>query len=373
MKILGLFFTEGVSVELWYNKGMFFREKLIYEKLLEKGAFDKIYWFSYGVNDKKYEKYLHKGIEIITMPKIFNLRVGKLIYSFLMPFIQYRYLKKCDVFKTNQMWGSWTAVISKILYQKPLVVRTGYTISLFSLKDNKKISCFVNKFIERISYKFADFSIVASNEDYNYIAKNYNIKNIIVNPNYIDTDLFKPMNIKKEKDIIFVGRLSKQKNIFNLIKAFEGLNYTLDIYGDGELKEEIEKLIKDLNIEDRIKLKGTVPNSELPKILNQYKVYVLPSFYEGMPKTLLEAMACGLVCLGTNVAGVREVIKHEENGWLVDIDTEDIKRGIITLMEDKNLRKKLSENARKTIEEKFSLEKVVSREIEVYNCLLNNQ
>jgi len=65
MKILGLFFTEGISVELWHNKGMFFREKLIYEKLLEKGVLDKIYWFSYGVNDKKYEKYLHEDIEKI--------------------------------------------------------------------------------------------------------------------------------------------------------------------------------------------------------------------------------------------------------------------------------------------------------------------
>ncbi|MDK2789540.1 MAG: hypothetical protein PWP15_47 [Methanothermococcus sp.] len=370
MKILGLFFTEGISVELWHNKGMFFREKLIYEKLLEKGVLDKIYWFSYGVNDKKYEKYLHEDIEIITMPKIFNFRVGKLIYSFLMPFIQYRYLKKCNIFKTNQMWGSWTAIISKIIYKKSLILRTGYTISLFSLKENKKIPYFINKLIEKLAYKFADFSIVSSNEDYNYVIKNYGVRNIIVNPNYINTDLFKPMNIKKEKDIIFVGRLSKQKNIFNLIKAFKSLNYDLDIYGDGELKEKIEELIKDLKLDDKVKLKGTVPNSELPSILNQYKIYVLPSFYEGMPKTLLEAMACGLPCLGTDVEGTREVIIHGENGWLTNTDLESINKGIVKLMEAKNLRKKLGENARKTIEEKYSLKKVVDMEIEVYENLI---
>ncbi len=366
-RTLGVFFTAGISVELWYRKGLFFREKLIYEKLLEQKIFDKIYWFTYGINDKDYKKYLPNGVKIIPMPKIFNFNIGRIIYSILMPLLQRRYLKECHILKTNQMWGSWTAVISKILYKKPLVVRTGYTISLFSLKENKKLKYFINRIIEKIAYKFADSAIVASRKDYRYVVKRYNPKEIGINPNYIDISLFKPLTIKKEGDVVFVGRLSHQKNVFNLIKAFEDLNYTLDIYGDGELREKIEKLIKNLKLKN-VKLKGVVPNSELPKILNQYKVFVLPSFYEGTPKALLEAMACGLACLGTNVEGIKEVI-HGKNGWLVGTDAHEIRKGVKILMENELLRKKLGRNARKTIEKKFSLEKVAEKEAKVYKSM----
>ena len=192
------------------------------------------------------------------MPIIFKIPLGKLIYSFLMPFLQRKYLKSCTFYKTNQIWGSWTAVVSKWLYHKLLYVRTGYTLSIFAKLKNKRFSYVKSRLAERFAYKYADFSAVSSNLDYNYIKENYKLKNALVIPNFIDTNLFKPNVLKKNKDIVFVGRLGKQKNLFNLIKAVAQTCYSLDIYGEGHLFSELIQLIKKLNVENRIKLKDRI-------------------------------------------------------------------------------------------------------------------
>lgn len=369
-KTLGLFFTRGISVETWFKSGLLDREKIIYEKLIKEKIFDNIYWFSYGSKDCIYEKYLIKGIKIISKPKIFYGRMGDLVYSFLLPFLKKKYLKKCDVYKTNQMDGSWAAVISKKLYKKPLLVRTGYTASQTLLKSSKIIKYFFSELIENFAYKNSDFATVTSKTQKKYIIKNYNPNKIILNTNYVNTKLFKPIFNKKIKDIIFVGRLSEEKNIINLIKAVSKTDYGLDLYGEGSLKNELENLIESLKEEKKIKLMGTIPNDKLPIIMNHYKLFVLPSLYEGMPKTLLEAMSCGLCCIGTNIDGINEVIINNHNGLLIGLNEKDIFNGINFLMMNPQVRKSLGINARKTIEENFSLNKIIENEIKIYKNLI---
>ena len=111
---------------------------------------------------------------------------------------------------------------------------------------------------------------------------------------------------------------------------------------------------------------GNLPNSELPDILNQHEIFILLSFYEGMPKALLEAMACGLPVIGTDVDGIKEVIEHEENGILCETDPKSIKGAILGLMNNEKLKRKISMKARMTIEEKFSLNKLIERELALY-------
>jgi len=374
-KKLALFFTFWVSLEQRKDQGLLDREKLIYEDLIRKGALETIYRFTYGTKDKEIweklmiNKELNSHIIVIPKPKIYKGIIGNTIYSFLLAIIQKKYIKKCDILKTNQMLGSWSAVIAKILYKKKLIVRTWYTLSLAPLGYFKRCH-FISKRIEKITYKYTDYTITTSKKQKDYITKSYKIKKIALLYNYINTNLFKPnRNIKKENDIIYIWRLFSEKNLFNLISAVARTNYNLDLYWAGIQRTELEEHIKKLKKEKQIKLKGKISNKKLPNIINSYKAYVLTSIYEGMPKTLLEAMSCWSACLWTNVMGINEVIKDMKNGILVDKDVESIQDGIEKIMNNHILRNELGNNARTTIESSFSLEIISDKEMEIYKKL----
>jgi hypothetical protein len=123
-KSLALFFTAGVSLKTWHDIGSIDREVAIYNELSK--YFKRIYFFTYGgIEDLKFKSYLAANITIIPKKCISN----SLLYSFMIPFIYRKILKDVDILKTNQMWGSWSAVLTKLIYRKKLVVRTGYMLS----------------------------------------------------------------------------------------------------------------------------------------------------------------------------------------------------------------------------------------------------
>jgi len=377
--ILVLFFTRGMKLEHWIESGIFDREKLIYEEHLKQLHLKKIYWITYGSYDKKIaenlknENRLHQNIEICSMPLFFNIpKVGSYLYSLFMPFYYHRILKNCDILKTNQMNGSWSALISKFIYKKTLLLRTGFTQSIFLTKQKKGFfRIMFSKYIEKLMYTYCDYAIIGSKQDKEYICNSYKIEStkIEVLYNYIDLNLFHDFNLKRNSKLIFVGRLAEQKNLFSLIDAIDEANVELDIYGNGELEKELKKIVHDKNI--NISFKGIVSNKKLPTILNNYKYYILPSYYEGMPKTLLEAMACGCVCLGTDVEGINEVIKDRYNGFLSEgTDKESLVSLLSTLSVKIKEYDDITSNAIMTIKDRFSLEAIVTKEYEIMKSLV---
>ena len=370
---LALFFTRNVSLKLWVDVGLFDREKQIYEEHLRRGHLQKVYWLTYGKNDAELANQLkttgrlHPDIIVLPMPRYFPEKWGCLLYTFLMPLLHRHSLKTMDVLKTNQMDGSWSAVLAKWLHRKPLMVRAGYTWSLLKKKhDVPKYKQRVIGIIEYLAYSNATTAVVTSERQAHYISQRYSVpeENVRVMPNYIDTQLFTPRKStnKYAGRIIFVGRLNNEKNLFNLIEAIAQTSLTLDIYGKGELRDKLEAWAKKLNA--KVNFMGIVPNRELPKILNHYHYYILPSLYEGMPKTLLEAMACGLVCIGTNVEGINEIIEDGVNGYLAKGTQPEALAEVINkaiqLPQDSVAR----EGIRK-IRNNFSLEAAVKREQEI--------
>lgn len=364
-KTLALFFTTGVSLKLWHEIGMIDREVAIYNELSK--YFEHIYFLTYGgEEDLRFRDCLADNITIVPKKYIPN----NLLYSFMLPFIHRKILKKVDILKTNQMFGSWSAVLTKLIYRNKLVVRTGYMWSIHLSKENPRSwQKLLIKNFEKLIYKLADSAITSSRRNFHYVEQNYHPHRHILIPNYVETDVFKPMNmVKKKGSICFIGRLTKQKNLFALLEALKGLPYTIDLIGLGEQKEQLKRLATKNEV--NANFLGNIPNHELPGILNEHELFVLPSLWEGMPKTLLEAMACGLPAIGTKIDGIREVIEHGRNGILCDADSGSIRQAIISVMEDKELKDTLSMNARKTVEEKFSLEKLIDKELELYSQLL---
>lgn len=359
---LGLFFTAGVSLKKWQEVGILDREIKPYKYLLSH--FDEIIFLTYGAEDDL-------GFDSIVCDKIKVLpkrqKIPSLLYSLLMPFLYYKELKGIDVFKTNQMIGSWTAVIAKIFFKKKLVVRQGYQLAIFAERAGYNFfKMLIVRFLEKLVYKNADKIIVSSRGDKKYIEERYHIlsEKIKYIPNYIDTELFKPLNISKENRVCFIGRLVKKKNIFNLIRAISGLDIKLVIFGSGPLKKDLEDFSRRLNV--NTEFKGNIPNRDLARELNKSKLFVLPSLFEGCPKVLLEAMACGLPVIGTNVYGTAEIIKHKENGYLCETNSASIRKAIIEVLNDKELQERIKINARATILKKFSLEKIIRKEIDIY-------
>jgi glycosyltransferase involved in cell wall biosynthesis len=222
----------------------------------------------------------------------------------------------------------------------------------------------------------ADGIIVTGDYDIPFIVKCFKLKRkykknkIRLFYNFIDDILFKPTSYeKKDKHIIFIGRLSYEKNLFNLLEAFKELNgFVLDIIGTGPEEEKLKHKAKKLGI--NANFLGIIPNNEIPEKLNQYQIFILPSFSEGNPKALLEAMSCGVACIGTNVKGINNIIKHKQNGYLCEKSPISIKKAILNLYNDENFRKKLGKNARKFILDNCSLTSLVEKEYLFYQEIL---
>ncbi|MCK4809567.1 MAG: glycosyltransferase family 4 protein [Candidatus Omnitrophica bacterium] len=365
---LAMVFTFGVSLDTWHKQGVLSREKLIYEEFIRQGRFKKIYWFTYGVNDKKLKHLVNEGIEIIPLPKLFKSKPGMFIYSFLMPFLRGKYFRQVGIIKTNQMKGGWTAWIASLLYKKKFVLRGGYLWSIFALKKYGGVYPLMVDTVEGLLCKFARAIIVTSRFQRDYIGKKYRLRKnkVFVVTNYVDINMFFPdSGIPKIKDrLVFVGRIHRDKNLKNLILALKGLAWGLDIYGEGKLKNNIKRLAEDNSVD--VKFGGVIPNARLPEILNKYIYFVLPSSYEGMPKALLEAMSCGLVVIGTNVGGIKEVIKNGENGWLIpDTTVGKIRETLSFLGRRKDIERNLAVHARRDIEDEFSLVSIAEQEFNI--------
>ncbi len=226
---------------------------------------------------------------------------------------------------------------------------------------------------EWLSYSISNAIILTSEIDKQFVINTFKVKHnnkIKVIPNYIDTVAFEHSNNigKKKSHLLFVGRLSKEKNLLNLFEAIKGSKYILDIIGDGELKEEM----KDYSLKNKINVNflGRVPNNEMPEFMNKYEVFILPSLYEGNPKALLEAMSCGLAIIGTDVEGINNIIKHKENGYLCKTDSKSIRDAIDIVMRDDELRKQLGKNARQFIINHHAIDEIVKKEIDGYSTLL---
>ncbi|MHA1756016.1 MAG: glycosyltransferase family 4 protein [Promethearchaeota archaeon] len=367
---LAIFFTRGVSIEKWYKQGIFKRETLIYEKL--SPFFDTIYFFTYGTqNDLLFQYLLPENIKIV--PKILN--VNDMIYSFLLPFFNSLKLRKCTIFKSNQLDGSWSGLIAKYLSNGYFINRSGYIPSLFTSKMKSNIlKTLFYILIEKILFTFSDWNIIGSISDYKYIKDQLKIKfsNISIIPNFVDIKLFRRIPTKKIKNsLVFVGRLTRQKNLFNLIKAISSINYKLYLIGDGELKESLKKFSRKQN--SNVIFLGLIPNDKLPEILNRFEIFVLPSHIEGMPKALIEAMACGLPVICSDTNEFREIIKDNVNGILSKNDYLSLRHKIQFLMENPKLRKNIGIEALKAIKTKYNIDIILRKELEIYNKLINKK
>lgn len=367
---LGLIMTYGLSISDWDRIGSLQREIKPYVELAKH--FKQVYIFSYGHSEsEKYSKLFPDNVLLVSRPKYMPV----FAYSLLMPIIRFGVFSKIDIVKTNQMSGSWTAVIAKFIHKNKLVVRCGYEwLQYLERVKSSRFKLKIAELIEKFAYNNADKIIITSDEGKSFIQNRFLVEEnkIVLNPNYVDTDRFKLLEIKKEPGrIAFVGRLDQVKNLENLILSLAGLNVVLSVIGEGNMKEKLISLAERNKV--RVDFMGIIEQDKLPEELNKSVLFVLPSISEGNPKVLIEAMACGLPCLGSNIPSIKEIIRDDVNGLLCDTDVNSIRSGIVRLLNDSVLRDRVGREARLTVENNFCFRKIIDREISIYKEIINEK
>jgi len=377
MKLV-LFFSYDVSLRTWADSGLLDREVLLYNHLTKLGV--KVTFITYG---GKEDYIIGNKLSKINILPIYSLikkpnnKFVRFIQSFTIPFYLKKVIKNADILKTNQMYGAWVPIIAKLLYNKKVILRCGYewyrnTFIRTSYKEKKYLLYqLVGFIISFLSYKLVDRIIISNQCDADFIRRKFfvGLEKIIIMGNYIDISRFRWCESGRFERILFIGRLSEQKNLHNLCYAIKKSGIGLDIIGDGELKEEVNNIVQNDMID--VKFLGIFPNSELPEMINKYKSFILPSFYENNPKVLLEAMACGRAVIGTDVDGIREVISHGINGLLCETSSASICKAIRTLGNNNQLCFRLGKEARKHVEKYHSLDNIVKTEHKIYLDVVN--
>ena len=200
----------------------------------------------------------------------------------------------------------------------------------------------------------------------------YRHKISIAHEHFLDFDKFKVEKPLGERGNLvgYVGRLSKEKGILNFLEAIPGVleardEVTFLIGGDGQMRPQVEECANKLD--GKVKFVGWISHDELPRYLNELKLLVLPSYTEGLPNIMLEAMACGTPVLATPVGAIPDIIKDGETGFIMeDNSPECIAQNIIRALNHPNL-EQIARNARALVEKEFTFEKAVERYGKIVN------
>ena len=196
------------------------------------------------------------------------------------------------------------------------------------------------------------------------------LKNGVIIANPVSVSVH-PKSLDSPYEIVTAGRLQPQKNHKMLIEAVSEVikeyhDVTLKIYGDGYLKDQLQKQINDLQVAENIELCGNV--SDLHERINGTCIFVMCSEFEGLSNALIEAMMLGIVCISTDYPGADEVIVHGNNGLIVKCDDANgLSKAIKQVLSDKELRNRLSVNAIEA-----SMKYSESRVIELWKDVINS-
>ena len=203
----------------------------------------------------------------------------------------------------------------------------------------------------------------------------------------VDTNIFRPYNVLKDKNvfqILSVGYLIERKGFEYLINSINEVlkvhtNVKLKIVGTGPLENQIKKQIKELKLEGTVEIIGNVSEEELLDLYNSSQIFVLPSIVdsqgntEGLGVVLLEAMACKVPVIASNIGGIPDIVHDKVNGTLVpEKDVLELTMAIDEMIENEEFRKSLALNGYEMVKGYFSWEKIAKDYIDIYKTASND-
>lgn len=358
---VAVFFSLGVGMETWKKQGLLQRYLPYFRKLKEE--FGTLYLFTY---DRSACAVGEEGMRVCHMP----FKMPNFAYAFLMPFFYPGLLRRASVFMTVQMSGAIPALPAKLFARKPLFLSCGYSWSSFSrYAKESRLRVIAVDFIERLAFTFSDAIVVTEKSQAQRASRFNKPERIFVMPNSIDIGSFKPYPGVKAEKIVFIGRLTEQKNIFPLIEAVSGLRgIELDIIGSGRLEEQLKAFA--LKLGARVNFLGNLSNDVIAGKLPYYKALALPSLYEGDPKVAIEAMASGTPVVASKVTGTEDLIVDKVTGIFCGLGAGSIRESLRRLFEDEALAGRIAENARNYVASTRELSADIAKKINIMRGLV---
>lgn len=218
------------------------------------------------------------------------------------------------------------------------------------------------KLFRNLVYRFGKRFVFQTEEARMCFPPHIRNKGVVI-PNPLREGLSDVWSGERERKIAVVGRLEPQKNHAMLIRAFAGFvkkfpEYELCIFGKGGLEQELKHMAKDLGIGEKVSFPGFRKN--VLEIIRSYRMFVLSSDYEGIPNSLMEAMALGIPCIATDcpIGGPGLCIKDGENGILIPVGAyRELQTAMEKIAGNESLAKELGKNAEE-IRKRFSVEEV---------------
>lgn len=203
-----------------------------------------------------------------------------------------------------------------------------------------------------------------------------NPEKIVVIHNGVNTEIFAPAkSIPDKKQILWIGKYVPGKGVEYLIKGFQLFSqdhpdYQLVMVGRGPLKDTYIETIQELGIAEKVVFKDFVPNNDLPKYYQESQIFVLPSLEEGVPRTILEAMSCGVPVVCTRLPQLVDIVSG--SGLLVPTkDPQAIADALSQVVSDPTFSLSLGENGRKRVLSDYSWEDTVRKTLDLYRAVLD--
>jgi len=275
-------------------------------------------------------------------------------------------LKQVDCWFIFGGQGSAIPIITaKLLGKKIAILMAGSAIkdSLFSQNNFQGVI----KILSLICLALVDNIIIYSpNLIQEWGLEPYRHKILIAHEHFLDLDAFTattPLSARPQL-IGYIGRLSGEKGVQHLARALPAIlggrqELRALIGGDGQLKDSIEAFLQEEGIAARVDLPGWISHDDLPMYLNQLHLLVLPSYTEGLPNIMLEAMACGTPVLATPVGAVPDVVVDGKTGFIMESNSpECIAENVARALSSPEL-EQIAEAGRRFVEENFTFEKTV--------------
>ena len=297
----------------------------------------------------------------------------------------YKLFKKEDftIIHTHSSKAGLLARLAAVLNKTPIVIHTIHGFAFNDFMNIFKRNFYI--YVEKLLAKWTDILITVSNLnkkkiiDLN-IAQENKIKNIYSG---IDLSLFtnkknddfrKELNLQNNHLLLgSVGRLSDQKDPITMIEAFGIIskpfpNAHLALVGDGELKGKILEKIDQLKLDGKVHLTGNKNNPW--SVYHSMDLFIMSSIYEGLGRSITEALSCGVPVVCTDVEGVPEIVRDNITGILVPPkDANKLADGIIRTLNDMETAKKMAEEGRRFVKDNFDVNKMVNDIDSLYNTL----